>query len=263
MSPIPDLAPAVPVVDVSGIDLPGLAELPRSTDSSGGDAGDLVGLHTLVGFLGSLEPAVLRSDGEVLELAAAWRAVACAATAAELVAVGELAARPFVVGRDDDPAVAAARARRGPSGEVSRRGVADEVSVRLADGPAVATARCWLAVELPVRFPAMAAQLAHGRATEVKARILRDGCRHLDDDTARIVDGRVARHAARQAPSRFRQTVRRAVLRHDPATATERRVLAEADRQVRISPSADGMAELWALLPAAECLRSSSRVPRA
>ena len=101
-----------------------------------------------------------------------------------------------------------------------------------------------------MRFPRMWGELSAGRVSEVKARLVVDGCTALSDDLARAVDARVAPVAHRQPPSRFRQTVRRAVLRVDPTTAAERRERVEADRCVRVTPVADGMAELWALLPA-------------
>jgi hypothetical protein len=48
----------------------------------------------------------------------------------------------------------------------------------------------------------------------------------------------------------LKQSVRRAVLRFDPASAEQRRQRAAADRSVRISDAGDGMAWLTALLPA-------------
>jgi hypothetical protein len=238
-----DTLAAVPVVDVSGLEVPGLEALPRVGE-------DMVALGVVTSFLASLEVSGLRSDFDVLEVVAAWHRVTAASAAAELAAVAELAARPEVFGADDDPRVIARRAQRAPAGTSTRAWVGDEVAARLADSPGTSGRRVRVALELPVRFPRMWAELSAGRVSEVKARILVEGCAGLADDLARAVDARVAPVARRQPPSRLRQSVRRAVLRVDPATAVERRVRAEADRCVRVTPGADGMAELWALLPA-------------
>jgi hypothetical protein len=238
-----DTLAAVPVVDVSGLEVPGLEGLPRV-------AGDVVALGVLTSFLSAVDVSGLRSDFDVLEVVAAWDRVVASASAAQLHAVSELAARPEVFGADDDPRVIARRAVRAPAGTTTRTCIGDEVAARLAESPASSGRRVRVALELSVRFPRMWAELSAGRVSEVKARILVEGCAHLADDLARAVDARVAPVARRQPPSRLRQTVRRAVLRVDPATAVERRVRAEADRCVRVTPGADGMAELWALLPA-------------
>ena len=56
--------------------------------------------------------------------------------------------------------------------------------------------------------------------------------------------------AARQTVGEFRVAVGKAVLHADPASAEQRRQRALGDRCVRVRPVEDGMASLWALLPA-------------
>lgn len=231
------------VVDVGDVDLPGL----------GGccDPDGAVALPVLVDFLTRLEVGGLPTDFDVLEVVAAWDRVANAVAGQRLAAVAELASRAEVIGADDDPGVQARRALRAPAGTTTRHGLGDEVSARLGESPFSAQRWCQAGMELPHRFPVMAGLLAAGRASQSKALALVDACGHLPDDLARQVDARVAGRAHRQAPSRFRQVVRRAVLRVAPQTAVERRERAEADRCVRVTSTSDGMAELWALLPAA------------
>ena len=72
----------------------------------------------------------------------------------------------------------------------------------------------------------------------------------LDDPTARAVEQRVLPRAGRQTVGQLRASLSRAVLSVDPAGAEERHQRAAAGRQVTVRPLDDGMAELWALLPA-------------
>lgn len=78
-------------VDVLGLEVPGVDELPR--------VGSEVEIGVLAGFLSALDLGFLASDFEVLEAVAAWEPVAAAASAAQVLAVGELAARPEVYGQ--------------------------------------------------------------------------------------------------------------------------------------------------------------------
>lgn len=234
-------------VDVTGLSVTGLETLRGE--------GDGVPLTALVALLESIDPSSLPDDYDVVELAAAWHAVAAAVAGRQIAVVAELAARPEVYGPDDDPSVIAAREVRAPAGTTTRTGLQHEVAARLVENPGRSGLLCRLSLELPVRFPVMWAELQAGRASETKARVLVEACRAMDDDDARAVDAVVAERATRLTPSAFRQSVRRVVLRQDPATATERRQRAEAGRCVRINPGEDGMAELWALLPATAATR--------
>ena len=56
--------------------------------------------------------------------------------------------------------------------------------------------------------------------------------------------------AGHQNLAAFKRSVRRAVLAADPRGTEQRHEAARADRRVALTPTADGMAELWALLPA-------------
>jgi hypothetical protein len=229
-------------VDVSGLEVPGMDALPR--------VGAEVELGVLAGFLSGLDLGSLPSDFDVLDVVAAWDRVVSSASAAQVVAVGELAARPEVYGPDDDPSVVARRAERAPVGTTTRSWLAEELAARLGESVWTGGRLGQSGVQLPHRFPLTLAGHRAGRVSAAKVRHLVAACAHLDDDQARQVDARVAHRAADLTPTRLRQAVKRAVLRVDPATATERRQRAERDRCVRIAPTDGGMAELWALLPA-------------
>jgi hypothetical protein len=230
-------------VDVSGLEVPGLECLPMREGC--------VELGVLAGFLSRVDVAGLASDFDVLELVAVWERLVGAARAAQLVAVAELAARPEVPGPDDDAGVAAARAVRAPAGTTTRGWLGEELAARLGDSPWGGGRLARVGMQAPVRFPELFAAHRAGLLSATKIRLVVDGCARLEDDQARQVDARLAGRAARLAPSRLRHAVSRAVLREDPTTAADRRQRAERDRCVRINPTSEGMAELWALLPAA------------
>lgn len=72
----------------------------------------------------------------------------------------------------------------------------------------------------------------------------------LDDAAATEVESRVLERAPEQSLAAFGRSVRRAVLRVDGRKAKQRLRDARERRRVVITPVADGMAEVWALLPA-------------
>ena len=87
----------------------------------------------------------------------------------------------------------------------------------------------------------------------------------VDPVTAARVEQAVLGDAGGQSVGRFRTAVAEALLAIDPAPAEERQQRAVADRCVRIRPAGDGMASLWALLPAegaAALMQPLTRWPR-
>ena len=139
-----------PGVDVSGLDIPGLAGVPRSADGS-------VPGPVLAGFLSGLDVAALPSDHAVLEVAAGWERVTAWVQAAQLAVVAEFVRRPEHLGPDDALPPPAA-----PLGEVARGFPAEELAVRLASSARDGADRVALAVALTGRLPATAAALAAG-----------------------------------------------------------------------------------------------------
>lgn len=128
--------------------------------------------------------------------------------------------------------------------------VADEIACALRLAPSVVAAKLQLAEALAGVLSATLTALEAGTITSRHAQILADGVHVLTDDLARRVESQVLPGAARQSPAAFRAAVQRAVLAVDPREAEERHRAAREDRRVCVTPVADGMAELWALLPA-------------
>ncbi|HEY2176689.1 MAG TPA: DUF222 domain-containing protein, partial [Mycobacteriales bacterium] len=91
-----------------------------------------------------------------------------------------------------------------------------------------------------------------GAIDAVKARSVVDATRPLTPTQASVVQDRVLPRAAGQTLGQLRAALARAVIAADPAGAQHRHAQAYADRRVVLTPAGNGMAELWALLRAAD-----------
>jgi hypothetical protein len=125
----------------------------------------------------------------------------------------------------------------------------DEVAAALRLSRPAAGARLHVAVEL-TRLPAVAAALGEGVLDVPKVRAVVDAVAVLDPVVAVAVSQRVLPRADRQTVGQLRASLSRAVLAADPAAAELRHERAVAGRAVTLQPARDGMAEIWALLPA-------------
>jgi hypothetical protein len=134
--------------------------------------------------------------------------------------------------------------------EFDRDLAAAEVGVALCQPPATVHGRMQLADELVRRLPATLELLHSGAITVRHAQAVAEGVRPLPDALALQVERRVLDRAGEQSVAALRRSVARAVLVVDPRSAEERHRAARADRRVCLRPVADGMAQLWALLPA-------------
>jgi hypothetical protein len=204
----------------------------------------------LAALLGGVDPGSVDDDYDLLEMVAGWDRVIAWAQAGQARAVAEFARRPWALGATPD----AARAARGRVGEVTRPFAHDEIAARLCVSPAAAGHRVWLASALAGPLTATGAALASGAIDVQKARVIADGCRHLDPATAAEVESRVLPRASEQTTSRLKQAVRRAVISADPVAAAARGKTAAAERGVWLTPLEDGMAELRACMPAADAM---------
>jgi Domain of unknown function (DUF222) len=115
---------------------------------------------------------------------------------------------------------------------------------------AAAGVRLALAAALAERLPDTAAALAAGEIDLPRARAVADATGELDPAAALAVEARVLPRAAARTASQPRAGLRRAVLAVDPSGAEARHERAVAERRVAVSALPDGMAELYALLPA-------------
>ncbi|MGH3734719.1 MAG: DUF222 domain-containing protein [Micromonosporaceae bacterium] len=139
---------------------------------------------------------------------------------------------------------------------------ADEVAPVLRVSRAHAAARLALSADLSGRLPATLDALRRGEIDLGKARVISEGTGSLEDTVAVAVQDRVLPRAPVQTVPQLRAAVRRAVLRLDPEGARRREKAARGERRVVCTPAPDGMAELYALLPAPEAMAIYDRVSR-
>jgi hypothetical protein len=100
------------------------------------------------------------------------------------------------------------------------------------------------------RLPASLDSLLAGRITGLKASAITEASYVLADAVLPAYEARVRKRAPEQTLAQLKQSVKRAVLRFDPASAEHRHQRAAEDRCVRIADAGDGMARLSQLLPA-------------
>jgi hypothetical protein len=129
--------------------------------------------------------------------------------------------------------------------------LADRVALVLSVSCSAAAARVDIAQDLTSRLPSTLAALERGEVDLLRARAISEGTRVLSAGQAAAVEERVLTRAVEQTAPQLRQSVRRAVLRLDPDGAQRRHTRAKRGRRVELYPADDGMATLWAHLPAA------------
>jgi hypothetical protein len=201
--------------------------------------------------LAAITPADLDDDYNVLEVVAAWDRQVAWSNAGQLAAVAEFSRRPMSFGEDPD----VARAKRGPLGSVQRSNPDDEIAARLSISSGSAGFRIGLAMELAGPLTATAAALAAGEIDVQKAHSIADGCRYLDPATAAEVESRVLARAGEQTNAQLKKAVRKAAIIADPVAAQKRHMAAKNERGVWLTPLDDGMAEVRAVMAAADALK--------
>lgn len=207
----------------------------------------------LAEWLTSSDPAYL-DDADLIDAAAAWERLTSWAQAGQMAVLGELARRRPASGETR----AAVRERGDPTG-VSEF-AADEVAPALRLSRSAAASRVALAIELRTRLAGTFAALARGELDMSKTRTVADATRPLSDENTAAVERRVLDRASRQTVGQLRASVGRAVIAVDPDGAERRHARARKDRRLVFSPLPDGMAELWALLPATGAAAAYNRV---
>jgi len=201
--------------------------------------------------LAAINPADLDDDYDVMEVVAAWDRQVAWSNAGQLAAVAEFARRPLSIGLTSD----AARAKRGPLGSVRRSNPDDEIAARLSISSGSAGFRLGLALDLAGPLTATGAALAAGEIDVQKAHSIADGCRYLDPSTAVEVESSVLARAGDQTNAQVKKAVRKAAITADPVAAQKRHVAARNERGVWLTPLDDGVAELRAVMAAAEALK--------
>ena len=192
-------------------------------------------------FPDTAEPTEMPDD-ELVEALVGFERVAAWAAARQARLLAEPARR-----RPPDRVVGVARTA-GVAGEFAP----DEVGVALHLSRGTASARLDLAARLLAVLPGAHALWEAGRIDTAKARAVHDATVVLPDALAVAVQDRVLPRAPRQTLARLRAALARAVLAVDPRTADEQHAEARRERRVVVTPESDGMASLWALLPATD-----------
>ena len=95
-----------------------------------------------------------------------------------------------------------------------------------------------------------------------KAHSIADGCRYLDPATAAEVEAIVLTRAGDQTNAQVKKAVRKAAIAADPVAAQKRHVAAKNERGVWLTPLDDGMAEVRAVMPAADAAEGVQRADR-
>ncbi len=129
--------------------------------------------------------------------------------------------------------------------------VADHVAVVLSCTKAAAGRRYDTAVEA-VRLPSLMAVWSAGRIDERKVAVIVDGLRDVDPVFSDALATEAARHATERTAPQLRAWLARRVIAADPGGAKLRHARASSGRRVTLTPLADGMAEVAALLPAVQ-----------
>lgn len=116
---------------------------------------------------------------------------------------------------------------------------------RIAAGNKVATA-----LDLADRLPGVLAALEQGRICPARARVFTDCTRHLSAEDAAFVEQVLLAEAETLSPARLKVTVSALADSLDPREIEDRHADAAENRRVIKTPQDDGMASIWALLPA-------------
>jgi Domain of unknown function (DUF222) len=187
-------------------------------------------------LLSLLDPATLSDAGRVDLLAALERQASwLAAVQQRALAALDAAADDAVTDTDRD---------------VAERFTREQVGAALRLSPFTAERRLAVARQLATRLTDTAGLLARGEISYQHAARLAEAVEHLDAEVAAAVEQRVLPRAVTQTVGQFAKSVARAVLAADPGTAQARHEEAVEKRRVAITPMPEGMAELWAWLPA-------------
>jgi hypothetical protein len=128
----------------------------------------------------------------------------------------------------------------------------EEVALALTIPSRTAQTRLKVARSLVRELPATLRLLATGKITGRHAQLITETSWRLPLDVVARFEARIAERAEQQTLGQLRQSLRRAAIALDPATAQVRHLRALADRRVGLQPAEDGMVELPVLLGAAE-----------
>ncbi|MQA08178.1 MAG: DUF222 domain-containing protein [Pseudonocardiaceae bacterium] len=145
-------------------------------------------------------------------------------------------------------------------GEMLAEFAADELAVTLVQTPVEASNRMHHAQDLVTRLPATMARFSQGDLDARQAEAIREVTAPLSVEKAREVEARILEKAPHLTVGRLRQRLRYHVAKVDPDGAAERRRRRQRERTVELNPKDDGMASLYALLPAEHAQAAFHRI---
>ncbi|GLY70631.1 DUF222 domain-containing protein [Amycolatopsis taiwanensis] len=130
------------------------------------------------------------------------------------------------------------------------RWVADEVALELCLSKQAADGLVSTVEALITRLPKLLAAMENGEIDLRTANKVCEVTATLSDGQAREVDKRIARRLAGKDPEKVRRMARDAVCAIDPDGYAERAKKRRKDRRLELIHADEGMASLWAYLPA-------------
>jgi hypothetical protein len=218
-------------------------------------------------------PSSLLLDGSPSPAAtvpSGWLAVELDQYFSDPSALSDAALVDSIVGFERIAAWALARQARLMAALVERRAepgsltdwASDEVATALRQSTGTATFRTRQASALVERLPATLALWEAGLLDQRRVSVITDGVAALSDEHAAKVEARVLPRAPHQTAAQLRAALQRAIIAVDPAGAQDRHEKARKGRRVAVNPEPDGMASLWALLPAPDAYAAQEWLTR-
>jgi hypothetical protein len=126
----------------------------------------------------------------------------------------------------------------------------EEVALALSCSRIAAGSKLALATDLAGRLPATLLAWEQGRICAALARVISEGTQRLSAQDAAFVEDQLLIQAQSLSPARLKVKVAALADSLDPREIEDRHIDAAAGRRVIKEPREDGMACLWALLPA-------------
>jgi len=145
--------------------------------------------------------------------------------------------------------IAALAERRAETGSVTDW-AAEEVATALHQSSGTAAFRTRQATALVDRLPSTLALWEAGLLDQRRVTTITQATANLTAEHAAAVEARVLPKAPDQTAAQLQAALKKAIIAVDPDGAEERHEDARKGRRVALNPEDDGMASLWALLPA-------------
>ena len=194
-------------------------------------------------------PVTTVDDARLRDLLVEWETARNALEAEQAVVMAEMHRRAEDQEAARDAALAPGASPLVPAHESQlTEFVSDEIAVLLSCTRMLAAYRLETAIEASTR-PSLMRMWRLGSIDARKVAVIAEGLRDTDPAIADTLAGEAARYATSRTATQTRAWLTRRVLAADPAMAEVRRARASEGRRVTMRPTADGMAELCALLP--------------